>query len=248
MRLQTVLALVVVLTGTAYGMEFTCDATLSVSCYGTHGQPLFLLLVTDKTRQFDLRLYRTKDNSKSLIFGLKRNKTIYHNQQQRWKFSPDNGFLIINPVKFTDSGTYSVEIYHTTGTLKATNYVHLIINKTTPTTLTVSNMTYPPQHNDTVSKEQAITLISGSLGVLFLCVAGTGGVYYICKRRKSTHRTAEPEEPEVEYADVSILKRQKKQLHQKKRREEAVEYGELNVQRAEPEETEVEYADVSILK
>ncbi|KAG5263745.1 hypothetical protein AALO_G00268120 [Alosa alosa] len=93
-----------------------------------------------------------------------------------------------------------------------------------------------------------MTLISGSLGVLFLCVAGSGGVYYICKRRKSTHRTAKAEETEVEYADVSILERQKKQPHQKGRQKEAVEYGELNVQRAKAEELEVEYADVSILK
>lgn len=39
---------------------------------------------------------------------------------------------------------------------------------------------------------------------------------------------AEP--AEVEYADVSILKRQK-QLGQRERREETVEYGELNIQK-----------------
>ncbi|XP_076148830.1 uncharacterized protein LOC143132889, partial [Alosa pseudoharengus] len=146
---------------------------------------------------FVFRLYRKNNNSELIILQFK-NNTTYYNQldTQRWKFSPDNGTLIINPVNWTDSGMYKVQVYHTDGTLMATNYVQLIIKETTPMTPTVSNITYPPQHNDTMSKEQAMMLISGSLTVFFLCVAGSGGVCYICKRRKSTHWTGKTTQSE----------------------------------------------------
>ncbi|XP_076147754.1 uncharacterized protein LOC143132241 isoform X2 [Alosa pseudoharengus] len=225
MKLWTVLALVVVFVRTTHGMETTCDATQNVSCYGTLGQPLYLQLIRT-TKDYELHFYRQK-NPISRIFRFTTKwstSTILDagNFSGRWTFFSDNGTLFINPVELTDLGKYRVQIFSGNGTKVADNYVWLIVNETTPMTtpmtLTISNATYPPLNNDgkrTMSKEQ--------WNIIF------GGLFYYCKRTKSTYRTAEPEE--LVYAAVTIHNRQAKQSDQRERQEETVEYGEVNVQR-----------------
>ncbi|XP_062381208.1 uncharacterized protein LOC134069286 isoform X2 [Sardina pilchardus] len=239
MKLQTVLALVVlVVLRTTHGMESFCDATQNVSCHGTLGQPLYLRLIRTTT-DYDLNFDRATNRVTNRIFQFKRNKSIFRDPERysgSWTFFSDNGTLIINPVESTDSGTYKVEIFFGSGIRGAKNYVRLIVNETTLMTQTISNSTHPssithiPLHNDAYLSEEQRNIIFTIMVVLgsLLCLIVSGGLFYYCTRTKNTDR-AEPEE--LVYADVSIQRRQMKQLDQRKRQEEMVEYGEVNVQR-----------------
>ncbi|XP_041931433.1 uncharacterized protein LOC121695020 [Alosa sapidissima] len=133
MRLQTILALVVVFAGTIQGhisfteIEATCDATQDVSCDGTVGQPLYLQMISKEKAQrmqqeYELKLIKKNNNGESRLLRSKENSPI----EPRWTFCPDNGTLIINPVEWADFGMYKVQIYLTNGTSVASTNMTLM--------------------------------------------------------------------------------------------------------------------------
>ncbi|XP_051514058.1 uncharacterized protein LOC127417862 [Myxocyprinus asiaticus] len=101
------------------GVEMFCRFNQTDPCYAALGHKLYLQMVTDD-HYHELKLYKWIDNEKEIIFKVKNKKEkkneTHESIRNRSEFIFNNGTLIINSVIRTDSGTYTLELYHSDGT------------------------------------------------------------------------------------------------------------------------------------
>ncbi|XP_031443314.1 uncharacterized protein LOC116225248 [Clupea harengus] len=226
--------LVLVFAGVSHvlstGTKTVCNATQFATCHGNLGEPTYLQLLPNAVG-LELTCKKMTQNGHAGIFRFRNNQIVFFNEsftssmQDRWHFVATNGTIIINQATKRDSGTYKVEINNgETGAIVANTTIQLIISGTHSTVRSIlTDRTDNPSKMET--HVYMVSLLSASLGVVLLCVAG--GVYYVCQRR--THKPAES--VGLQYAEITVLERENNQPEERMREVECCVYA--NVQRGQ---------------
>ncbi|XP_041751310.2 uncharacterized protein LOC121580321 [Coregonus clupeaformis] len=185
-----VFGLLVMLTGLANGMkEKSCDARQNMSCHGILGETVYLQLMNNATGS-ELKFKKVRTSVIIEIFKKKNNTVIIHDSiKARSEFFINNGTFRIANTEWNDSGEYLLEIYNSSGIYLSTRRVQLIIG---------GRSDWP---------------IIASLVAVVLVLTVVVGAYCIHKRGTPPQApvpTDADESPELEYADVTILKKMDK--------------------------------------
>ncbi|XP_062381387.1 uncharacterized protein si:zfos-741a10.3 [Sardina pilchardus] len=209
--------LMLMLSGVSDGKNCIYDATESIACHGVQGEPLYLQVMPNATG-YHLGLKEITQNGKRAIFRYRRNQIQFFSESfnSSMDFTAMNGTISINPATKADSGTYQVEILNDeTGVNVAIITIQIIIQDALSTVTYTNKMITV---NDNPKMETSVYMIIGSacLGVMLLC--GAVGVLYVCQRKTHAHTPAET--IDLVYADVSVLKRKKKQPERESCKEE----------------------------
>ncbi|XP_014067989.1 uncharacterized protein [Salmo salar] len=200
-----VFGLLVMLTGLSNGMEEKCcDARQNMSRHGALGETVYLQLMNNATGS-ELIFKKDPTGASIKIFSMKNNTVSFHDSiKARSEFFINNGTFRISNTEKSDSGEYLLEIYNSHGTRLCTGGVQLIIGGGSYGT------------------------VIGSLVAVVLVLTVVVGAYCIHKRRTPPQApvpTDADESPELEHADINILKKMEKHREVP----EDVEYGQVVV-------------------
>ncbi|CAB1325232.1 unnamed protein product [Coregonus sp. 'balchen'] len=185
-----VFGLLVMLTRLSNGMkEKSCDVRQNMSCHRTLGETVYLQLMNNATGS-ELRFKKVRTSVIIEIFKKKNNTVIIHDSiKARSEFFINNGTFRIANTESSDFGEYLFEIYNSSGINLSTRRVQLIIG---------GRSDWP---------------IIASLVAVVLVLTVVVGAYCIHKRGRPPQApvpTDADESPELEYADVTILKKMDK--------------------------------------
>nr|XP_029515446.1 uncharacterized protein LOC115129344 [Oncorhynchus nerka] len=200
-----VFGLLVMLTGLSNGTEEkSCDARQNMSCHGALGETVYLQLMNNATGS-ELIFKKDPTGASIKIFTMKNNTVRIHDSiKARSEFFINIGTFRISNTEKSDSGEYVLEIYYSNGTHLSTGGVQLIIGG------------------------ESYGTVIGSLVAVVLVLTVVVGPYCIHKRRTPSQipvPTDADESPELEYADINILKKMEKHREVP----EDVEYGHVVV-------------------
>ncbi|XP_052005467.1 T-cell surface antigen CD2-like isoform X4 [Xyrauchen texanus] len=127
-----IFGLLLLLIPTHTCVEMFCRFNQTDPCYASLGHKLYLQMVTD-ARDQRLELYKIIGYTKHGVLSV--NNTHYqgyHYESNRFEFIFKNGTLIINSVIRSDSGTYRLELYDSTGTETYTNNLQVNVEVSLP--------------------------------------------------------------------------------------------------------------------
>ncbi|XP_024284860.1 uncharacterized protein LOC121838660 isoform X2 [Oncorhynchus tshawytscha] len=201
-----VFGLLVMLTGLSNGTEEkSCDARQNMSCHGALGETVYLQLMNNATGS-ELIFKKDPTGASIKIFTMKNNTVIIHDSiKARSEFFINIGTFRISNTEKSDSGEYVLEIYYSNGTHLSTGGVQLIIGA--------------------YHAGESYGTVIGSLVAVVLVLTVVVGPYCIHKRRTPSQIPDADESPELEYADINILKKMEKHREVP----EDVEYGQVVV-------------------
>ncbi|KAL7849837.1 hypothetical protein SRHO_G00191860 [Serrasalmus rhombeus] len=127
MKMLAIFGILLMFTEAGVGllsMNPVCRFNQSDPCYGAVGRPLYLQLPSED----EIIVKKNISGASTYIFRFKRHKiTQNHPDYPRWQFVADNRTMITSSAEKRDSGRYTLDTYHSTGTLTGVYYLQLVI-------------------------------------------------------------------------------------------------------------------------